>query len=101
MAQLKQNSFTLSFESLHLLSGDLQIVCCDVVVAHLVGNVNEAVEIVGIVKGLLAVREGIHRTSLSFFASGCFRTAAADSFDQRHLFADGVDVGKALKDTAL
>jgi len=71
-------------------------------VAHLAGGVKEAVEIVGIVKGLLVVKEDIHRKSLSFFLSGCLNHVTLDSLDQdiHHLFADVIDVGKVLKDTA-
>jgi len=54
------------------------------VVAHLAGGVKEAVEIVGIVKGLLVMKQDIHRKSLSFFLSGCL---------------NAVDMGKVLKDT--
>jgi len=71
-------------------------------VAHLTGGLKKAIEIVGIVKGLLAVKEDIHRKSLSFFLSGCLNAVTLDSLDQdiHHLFADGVDVGQVLKDTA-
>ena len=81
----------------------ISFVCRDVVVAHLAGGVKKAVEIVGIVKGLLMVKEDIHRKSLSFFLSGSLNPVTLDSPDQdiHRLFADVVDVGKVLKDTAL
>jgi len=72
-------------------------------VAYLAGGVKKAIEIVGIVKGLLVVKGDIHRKSLSFFLSGCFNPVTLDSLDQdiHHLFADVVNVGKVLKETAL
>ena len=71
-------------------------------VAHLVGWVKNTVEIVGIVKGLLLVKEDTHRKSLSFFFSGCLNPITMDRLDQDidHLFADVVDVGTVLKDNA-
>lgn len=82
--------------------GNLKVNCRDVVVAHLAGGVKKAVAIVGIVKGLLVVKENIHRKCLSLLLSSCLNAVTLDRLDKNihHLFADIVDVGKVLKNTA-
>lgn len=69
--------------------------------AHLAGGIKEAVEIVGIVKGLFVVKEEVHSKLLPLLLPGRFNAVTLDSLDQdiHHFFADVVDVGKVLKDT--